>query len=59
MNHCRELYPCTQFQYRVCSKLANIKKEATAFEATRSTKEKEEKTLGMKSIVICSQIRFV
>ena len=38
------------FEDGVCSKLANIEKEATAFEVTRSKEKKEEKTLGTKSI---------
>ena len=39
------------FEDGVCSKLANIEKEATAFEALRSQEEKkEEKVLGTKSI---------
>ena len=39
------------FNDGVCSKLGNIEKEATAFEAFRSREErKEEKVLGTKSI---------
>jgi len=39
------------FKDGVCSKLAYIEKEATAFEASRSQEEKkEEKVLGTKSI---------
>ena len=38
------------FKDGVCPKLANVEKETTAFEVTRSKEKKEEKTLGTKSI---------